>query len=200
MRRLLAILASVITIGVGLVTIYDLTLGSGIIASSFLRLAVATLAILIVAGVINLLMVHLGRVRQQTRGWVYSIILLLSAIVTLVLWAVGQSEINNVLLNDVQVAIESSMAALTLFALVYGGYRLLHRRASWARALFLLAMILVLLGALPLASTGWFEQVRTWVLQVPVSAGARGILFGIALGTIVTGVRILVGQDRSYRE
>jgi len=38
------------------------------------------------------------------------------------------------------------------------------------------------------------------MLSVPVSAGARGILLGIALAITVAGVRVLIGQDRSYRE
>jgi hypothetical protein len=37
-------------------------------------------------------------------------------------------------------------------------------------------------------------------MAVPVSAGARGILLGIALATVVIGVRALIGQDRSYRD
>lgn len=200
MRRLLAIFASVITIGVGIVVIYDLTLGTGNIAASFLRLALVTFAVTIVAGIINLLTVHLGRVAGRQRGWVYSIVLLVALIAVIVLWLTGQDATNRLLLENVQVAIESSLAALALFALVYGGYRLLQRRLSWARALFLLAMMIVLLGALPLAEAGWMASARDWLFSIPVSAGARGILFGIALGTIVTGVRLLVGQDRSYRE
>jgi hypothetical protein len=47
---------------------------------------------------------------------------------------------------------------------------------------------------------GTFTIVRDWLLAVPVSAGARGILLGIALATVVTGVRVLIGQDRSYRD
>lgn len=200
MRRFLAIIASVITIGVGIVVIYDLTLGAGNLAASFLRLSLVTLAITIVAGIINLLTVHIGRVARRQRGWVYSLVLLVALITTIVLWLTGQEATNRLLLENVQVAIESSLAALALFALVYGGYRLLHRRLTWARALFLLAMMIVLLGALPLAEAAWLVQARDWLITIPVSAGARGILFGIALGTIVTGVRLLVGQDRSYRE
>jgi hypothetical protein len=200
MRRLLAIVASVITIGVGIVVIYDLTLGAGNLAASFLRLTLVTLAITIVAGILNLLIVHIGRVARRQRGFPYSLVLLAAAIAVIVLWLTGQEATNRLLLENAQVAIESSLAALALFALVYGGYRLLHRRLTWARALFLLAMMIVLLGALPLAEAEWMGQARNWLFTIPVSAGARGILFGIALGTIVTGVRLLVGQDRSYRE
>ncbi|MCC6614636.1 MAG: hypothetical protein IT320_14240 [Anaerolineae bacterium] len=200
MRRLLAILASVITIGVGLVTIYDLTVGTGELAAALLRLVVATLALMIVAGVINLLIVHIGRMRYLKRGWVYSLVLLVSAFATVGFWLAGQSEMNDLLLNSVQVPVESALAGLLFFALVYGAYRLLHRRFTWTGLLFIIILLVMLVGALPLEQFGLARQVREWLLSVPVSAGARGILFGIALATIVTGVRVLIGQDRSYRE
>jgi hypothetical protein len=209
MRRLLALLASVITIGVGFVVILDLTgvlslalptLPTGDIAALFLRIALITLALMIFAGLFNLIIAHTRRIRKMERGWVYSLVLLISAGAVIALWATEQTDATNFLLNNVQVAIESSLAALILFALVYGAYRLLHRRLSWWGALFLLATVIVLLGALPLGDVSAIAPVRDWLMSIPVSAGARGILLGIALATVVTGIRILFGQDRAYRE
>jgi hypothetical protein len=57
----------------------------------------------------------------------------------------------------------------------------------------------VLLGWIPLDNTEAFADVRNWLVEVPVSAGTRGILIGVALGTVTVGVRVLVGQDRSFR-
>ena len=87
-----------------------------------------------------------------------------------------------------------------VFALVFGAYRMMRRRVTWSAVLFTLALLVILVGALPLAQVGWLTQFRSWLLAVPVSAGARGILLGIALATVVTAVRVLIGQDRSYRE
>ena len=56
------------------------------------------------------------------------------------------------------------------------------------------------LGALPLPEVAPLAEVRAWLMAVPVSAGARGILLGIALATGVTGIRVFIGQDRSFRE
>jgi hypothetical protein len=61
----------------------------------------------------------------------------------------------------------------------------------------------VLLGSIMLnVGDGWklVVETRNWVMNVPVLAGARGILLGIALGTIVTGARILVGIERPYSD
>ena len=91
-------------------------------------------------------------------------------------------------------------AALLVFALVYGAYRLMRQRVTWAALLFTIALLVVLVGALPFEGLGILADVRTWMLQIPASAGARGLLIGIALGAIVTAVRVIIGQDRSYRE
>jgi hypothetical protein len=39
---------------------------------------------------------------------------------------------------------------------------------------------------------------RSLLVQIPAVAGARGVLLGVALGAIATGLRILMGVDRPY--
>jgi len=112
----------------------------------------------------------------------------------------GRPSPTTVLLETVQVSIESALAGLVLFALVYGALRLMRRRVSAGALLFTLVLLVLLAGALPVTALAPLTALRDWLLAVPVSAGARGILLGIALATIVTGVRVLIGQDRSYRE
>jgi len=47
---------------------------------------------------------------------------------------------------------------------------------------------------------GFFAGLRNWLVQVVASGGARGILLGVALGSIVTGLRVLLAVDRPYGE
>ena len=65
--------------------------------------------------------------------------------------------------------------------------------------LAVVGLLIVLIGALPLGVAP-LSDFTNWIMAVPVDAGARGILLGISLATAVTGLRILVGQDRSYGE
>ncbi|MFO7323223.1 MAG: hypothetical protein DIU68_015955 [Chloroflexota bacterium] len=226
MRRAIALLASVIVITFGFLTLTGLIVGEDLgflsalagafrvaeLTSVFLELVVVTVGVTIVIGILNLLMVHGGRVVRARRGWPYSILLLISALAVIALTIAerlallpavdGERPASMILLETVQVPVESALAALLLFSLVYGAYRLMHRRVTWTNLLFTLVLLVALLGALPLPGAGisLLASVRDWLMAVPVSAGARGLLLGIALATVVTGVRVLLGQDRSYRD
>jgi hypothetical protein len=201
MSRLLSLLSSVIAIGVAIIVLVGLLSGTFAAPTNLLlQLAVITVAVTILIGIINLLGVHFRRILGRQRGWVYSIVLVLSTLLVLVLWLTDSDAENMALLEGVQVSIESALAGLLLFALVYGAYRLMRQRVTWAAMLFTVALLIILIGAVPLREVEALSEIRAWLLAVPVSAGARGILLGIALATVVTGVRVLIGQERSYRE
>jgi hypothetical protein len=64
--------------------------------------------------------------------------------------------------------------------------------------------LVVLMGTSPwlIGSEGGMHlllgQVRNWLAQVWAAGGARGILMGVALGAVVTGLRVLLAADRPY--
>ncbi len=163
-------------------------------ADVLLRLVTIVIALSIVIGILNLLYVHLGRL---LRGKLYSAILLASFAFTLYWHVAHQGDTS--LLEAVQLPIESSLAALLFLSLVYGGARVMQKRADVWSLLFLTVVITVLLASLPLAELAPLQDWRAWLMRVPVSAGARALLIGLALGTIITGLRALLGQDRAYR-
>ena len=63
-------------------------------------------------------------------------------------------------------------------------------------------MLLVLLGSVSLPFWGrvsiFSEWVRPFISNYLVAGGARGIIIGVALGVITTGLRIFFGADRPY--
>ncbi len=206
MGRIWATLGTVIVIVVGILTLFGLTFQIPI-ADFLLQIVTITLAVTILIGIFNLVTVHLRRIGGRRAGWGYSVVMLLAFLAVIVLTLLERAKVLNndppittILLEQVQVSIESALASLLLFALVYGAYRALRKRASGWGLVFVLAILVVLIGALPLPGLSLMAGLRDWLMAVPVSAGARGILLGIALATIVTGVRVLIGQDRSYRE
>ncbi len=165
----------------------------------FIAVVTTTVAVTVLIGIINLLVVHLERVARRQRGMLYSLVLVASFLASLSLSIAGH-QLSRILLEDVQVAIESALAGLVFFALVYGAYRALERRITWGRILFVVSILVTLAGALPIAELGIVADISQRVLAIPVNAGTRAILLGIALAILVTGIRVLLGQDRSYRE
>ena len=202
--RLSRILASFIAIVAGVLTLAGLLIGDSIpliavLTDGALHLVVVTVAVTVLIGVVNLLFVHLGRIFGRRRGALYSLVLIAAFVLVIVTYFAWR-DINVMLLEDVQVSIESALAGLLLFALVFGAYRMMrHRVTAWS-ILFVMVLLIVLVGALPLPGVTFMTDISNWLFRIPVSAGARGIWLGIALATVVTGVRVLIGQDRSYRE
>lgn len=218
--RLSVVTAAVIIIAVGLATLLGLLLGTvqyaipegmpgiggaageldlGFPASVFVRITVITVALSVVIGILNLLYIHVRRiVRANTFSARLSSLALLASFVAAYAYYVIDPEVSRFLLQEVQIPIESALAGLLFFALVYGGSRILKDRVTPARLLFVITTLVILAGALPFPQFAPFHDLTQWLLNVPVNAGGRGILLGIALATVIAGVRILIGQDRTY--
>ena len=159
-----------------------------------LRLLVILLALSIVFGIVNLLILH---IRRMTDGRLLSGILLASFGGTIG-WHILLDG-DTTLLEAIQLPIESALAALLCVTLVAGGARILSKRSDIWGLLFVLVVVVVLLGSLPFPELAPIAAFHDWLMRVPVQAGARAILLGIALGSSVVGLRALLGQDRSFR-
>ena len=159
-----------------------------------LRLLAIILAMSIVIGIVNLLLAH---TRRALAGRLMSGVLLASFAATIA-WHYTQFG-DTSLLEAVQLPIESSLAALLCVTLVAGGARILSRRSDIWGLLFVAVVLVVLLGSLPLPELAPLRALSDWLMRIPVQAGARAILLGIALGSVVVGLRAVLGQDRAYR-
>ncbi|NIR13173.1 MAG: hypothetical protein GWN86_04170 [Desulfobacterales bacterium] len=42
------------------------------------------------------------------------------------------------------------------------------------------------------------EDFKSLIIYLPAVGGARGILLGVALGVIATGIRVIIGTDKPY--
>jgi hypothetical protein len=213
-HRLLNFLATVVLISSGLVTLIGLLSDDGSTAADtarfLIQLVTVIAAVAVLAGLVNLVAVHLGRFVRAERGWPYSVLVLVVALAVGVLRILDRAEvwsgdlegeeISVRVFEAVQVSLESALAALLVFFLVFAAYRLLRDRVTVWNVLFSLTVIVVLVGWVPFDELDVLSDVRDWVVRVPASAGARGLLIGVGLGTLTVGVRVLIGQDRSFRD
>jgi len=197
-----------IVIAVGLIVLLGYFLDIELLTNLrkiFLQWGVILAAIALYVGVINLINVHWRKIVTKQKGAAYSFILLLSLVFTLIL--VGYygptSAWSLWIFNYVQVPIEGSLMAVLAVALVYACVRLFKREIDLFSLVFMVTTLVVLLAFSPLRSVeipGLHgpNGLSAFISRVPAIAGVRGILLGITLGTIATGLRVLLGADRPY--
>jgi len=94
----------------------------------------------------------------------------------------------------------ASLAALLVFTLALAAFRLLRTRLNSAALLFLAIVVVLLLGSTPLVGFEWLADIRDWIVNVPGMAGMRGLLLGVALGIVITAIRVFLTIERPYSE
>lgn len=100
----------------------------------------------------------------------------------------------------IQVPVEASLLAGLVFVLVYMAIRLLRRRIDAPTITFLVSAVIFLVIASGVAMQSgipFLQDLSDSLNRLPM-AGGRGILLGIALGSLTAGLRILFGSDRPY--
>jgi hypothetical protein len=162
-------------------------------------------------GVLNLVFVHTNKIRRREKGYGYSAFLVAGLVFTLVFGLIQPlprllpaassgnewiaDKITFVLANGIVFPVEAALMGLLAVTLLYAAIRLLRRRANVMSFLFLATAFIVLLGA---ANVPPFTYLHSWITNSLTLGGARGILIGVALGTLAAGLRVLFGMDRPY--
>ncbi|HSJ52882.1 MAG TPA: hypothetical protein VLC52_03975 [Anaerolineae bacterium] len=175
------------------------------IGAYLVSLTVIVAAFALFLGVLNVLRVHARRVREGHKGRFYSFVLLAAMLLVI---ALGLPPVPNQpsgpsqpavawIFQNVQLPIQASFSALLVFFLVTATLRLLTVR-NLESAVMLLVVLLVLAGQVTVGLAPLLPEIRDWILNVPAIAGVRGILLGVALGAVLTGVRLLLGVERPY--
>ena len=91
--------------------------------------------------------------------------------------------------------------AILAVTLVYASIRLFRRRADVMTVIFLFIAVLFLFAVMPTPIGPLLGGLNDYILQILgmfSRGGARGLLIGIALGTLLTSLRVLFGIDRPY--
>lgn len=171
----------------------------------FTQWAVILVAFALILGLANLLRVHLSRiVRRNEPGMGFSIVVVVTALLVFVigmLFGLSNGPMTWIF-DNMYLPLEGAFFALTAFFLATAAYRALRAR-NLGTLLMLISALIVFLGQMPFVNvlTGNVTaDLKNWLLSVPSEAGVRGILIGVALGTVATGLRLIVGMDRPYSE
>ncbi len=163
--------------------------------------AIIIAAMAVLVGIANLIFVQVDRIRKRQKNSIYGALLVLSLIGTFGLGLVFGPEhpLMRLAVDAVIVPVEASLMAILAVTLVYASIRLLRRRADVMTVIFLLVAVIFLIAIMP---TPFGPIPGDWIILQFAGmfsrGGARGLLIGIALGTLLTGIRVLFGIDRPY--
>lgn len=155
---------------------------------------------------------HWSKLRTKRNPDHYSIFVLIGFVAALALGVVAYVTKNmdmktyfQYLVTKVQVPVETSLMALLAVTMTLAGMRLLGRKRGLLPFVFWISVLVFLLLNSGLLSgqvgVQWIDSLlgglRSALQLLPV-AGGRGILLGIALGSLLAGLRIILGADRPY--
>ena len=153
--------------------------------------------------ILNLVGVHWRKLNSNRNRDYYSLVLLAGFTVTLVaglMLGPADPQFQKVV-TYIQMPIEASLMAVLLVTLTFASIRLFRRRSGWMAVVFAVSAVVFLVigsGYLAIGSTLPIIKTLLSALNSLPIAGARGILLGIALGSLTTGLRVLIGADRPY--
>ena len=173
--------------------------------------AVIVVAFGYVLGGANALRVNLVGIARKQPDWMYKIVLVAALVATVV---VGLAEgrrwqdpgtVSMFLYNQLYSPMQATMFSLLAFFIASAAFRAFRIRTLEA-GLLAAAALIVMLGRVPIGDqmTAWLPKdlhlgaVQEWIMNVPQNASKRAILMGAAMGVMATGLRVILGIERSY--
>ena len=200
-----------IAVFIGILTLLGLAVPLPEVNNIVLNWASFIAAVALLLGITNLFSVHTSRLFSQRNLYSGFLILGMLAVFTFAITdSFGVLPIDNgveLIFNWVLAPLEAAVAALLAFILLITGFQMLRNRRNGFAFLFLLTAMLVLLAnvlavltLVPAPIRTLVAQFRQFMQEVVVTAGMRGILLGIALGTITLSIRLLLGMERPYNK
>lgn len=168
-------------------------------------------AVAFLLGLGNLIRISLKQISARHPDWPYKALLL---VVLLGYLGIGVAEIHGWIGSEygdkayqdwiyerIFKPLQSTMFALLAFYIASAAFRAFRARSMEA-TLLLTAGALVMLGQVPLPfwpeAGSFFARVQGFLMGYVNAAGQSAIIMGAALGTLATGLRIVLGLERSY--
>ncbi|MDP2361247.1 MAG: hypothetical protein Q8O14_10940 [bacterium] len=162
---------------------------------------IVIMAFTYVLGIYSIVSVNVTRIRRGID--VVPKIALLTALVLMVsmgFWrGIAEGSPFNWLYLNLYVPLQATMFSLLAFYIASAAFRAFRARSVEA-TLLLVCATLVMVGRIPLGEKIWsaFPAISDWIMNFPNLAGKRAIMIGAALGAISTGLRVILGLERSY--
>jgi hypothetical protein len=203
-KRLLATLIAGVAGAIVLLDFARAAPGVGGLASYLVEWAAVLTALALLVGLINVAFSHAARVFRRDADWIYSLVLLLAMFTVIIVGLAGPPGVNLAeeplrrLFEAVYVPLAGSLLALLAFFSLSAILRTVRERNVPALVIVVVALVVLILGLPPVAALPLVGAALGWFNEYVTLAGARGLLLGAAIGTLVASVRVLLGFDQPY--
>jgi hypothetical protein len=172
------------------------------VASEIMNYGVVILAFAMCLGAVRIVQINVQQALKKSKRWVYSTLTVASTLLMLGAGLMPPIATNAVylwLFTNVYAVLQGCAAGLLIFFITSSSYRAFRARSLESAAL-LIAGIFVLFTNAPIGTAMWnmFPVIGRWILDVPNTAGMRGIIIGIGISILVIGYRTLMGREKGY--
>ncbi|HHO50429.1 MAG TPA: hypothetical protein ENK18_06030 [Deltaproteobacteria bacterium] len=161
-----------------------------------------------VLGLINLVQVNLPKVIRREQDWAYKLVMLIALVCTITAGALGgkdrlgDGQIYKWIFDFLFTPLNATMFSLLAFYIASAAFRAFRARNVDA-ALLLGAAVVVMIARVPIGESipvigDYLPKIMNWIMDVPNIAARRAIFIGAALGAVATGLRVILGIERSH--
>jgi hypothetical protein len=184
------------------------------VAQSFRDWAIIVIAFSFTLGTANVIRINAQKISRRDRDWQYSIGLLAGLFVMITLGLAfgiadtgGAGGVFNKMFLYMYSPMQATMFSLLAFYIASAAFRSFRVRSLEATLLAVTA-VLVMIGRVPIGNaisealrlppSLSLGGIQAWIMDYPNLAAKRAILIGAALGSIATGLKIVLGIERNY--
>ena len=173
--------------------------------------AIIVVAFGYVLGGVNVLKLNADAIYKRQPGWIYKAVLVVSLLVTVTVGLLEGRQFlddgmkSRWIYDEIYSPMQSTMFALLAFYIASAAFRAFRIRTVEA-GLLAVAALIVMIGRVPighlltqsLPGPMQLPAIQDWIMEVPQNAAKRAIIIGAALGVMATGLRVILGIERSY--